>query len=170
MYYYRITKYNPKYRDGIAYTKMDEWISISCIGDPKYRNPTANEYLRVEDNYWNTMKYLLQLCHITSMRMKRIEKHHDLPFFFTQNKFFDIRPLEEAIKKRKPIGIDEIEMATRLCLREEMWCMLEGEGKTFIHFGYDYYMFFGTEIDHTIDFSFVPKGIYIEDFKSPYVK
>lgn len=148
----------------------DEWTAISDIGKPQYGFLTANNYLRVEDNYWATISYLLKLCHINSLRMKEIEKHHELHVFFTQNKFFNPTNIEKAIQNNTQIGIDEIEIVLRLCLREEMWCKLEGKNNTFIHFGYDYYMFFCTEIEHKIDANFIPEGVYIENFQSPYVR
>jgi hypothetical protein len=170
MYYYRITKYNPIFRDGMRYTIENEWTAVSDIGNPEYNSPTASEYLFMEDKYWNTLKYLLDLCNIKCMKIQKLEKRHDTPHIFTEHKFFSPSSLNKAIKNDRPIGMINIELVTRLCLREEMWCQLKGKQKTFIHFGYDYYVFFGTSVDHTIESTKIPDGIYIENFKSPYVK
>ena len=174
MYYYRITKYNPKYRDEYgAYTK-DEWIDISCIGHTDAGVLlTGSEYLRVEENYWNTIAYLLELCGVKRMRITSLEKRSEvmhMRFMFSEYRTMYLDDLHKAIKGKKPIGISEIEIMSRLCLRTHAWCRLVGKRNTFIHFGYDYYMYFGTSIDHEIDKERVPKGIFIENFKSPYLK
>jgi hypothetical protein len=171
MYYYRITKYNPIFRDGFRYTKDDEWTSVSDIGNPKYGYLTASEYLQMEDKYWDTIKYLLDLCSIKYFNIRSLEKRiHRIPSIFSEKNYFDSSSLENAIKYDLPINILDIELVVRLCLREDgIWCKLEGEKNTCIHFGYDYYMYFSTSIEHTIVPSIIPDGIYIENFESPYL-
>ena len=49
---YRITKFDPAKRnpDG-SYQDHAEWTSITDIGNPKYGNPTYEEYEAIEDGY-----------------------------------------------------------------------------------------------------------------------
>jgi hypothetical protein len=170
MYYYRISKYDPIFRDGARYTKENEWTAVSDIGKLKYGNLTASEYFLMEDKYWNTIKYLLDLCKIEYLNIKGLEKYKDIPRIFSEYKYFDPSALEESIRDNLPINVEDIELVVRLCLREEIWCKLEGKNNSFVHFGYDYYVFWGTNIDHVIEFSMIPEGIYIENFKSPYLE
>ena len=168
MYYYRITKYNPIYRPEEGGYSNDEWISISDIG--LYFNGvqfTAPEYFAIEDKYWETIKYLLELCNIRTLRVCKLYKDKDIPQLFTNNKFFDISPLENANLNGKTISLPEIEMVVRLCLREEIWCKLESENGSYVDFGYDYYMYFGTNIEHTIDPEKIPNGIFVEINNNP---
>ena len=125
-YYYRITKYNPIYRPEEGGYSNDEWTSVSDIG--LYFNGiqfTASEYFEMEDKYWKTIKYLLELCNIQTLKICGLEKYKDIPRFFTNNKYFDISPLEHVDLNGRIISMPEIEMILRLCLRNEIWCKLE---------------------------------------------
>ncbi len=47
MIQYRVTKYNPKYRDSNGHYHNDEWTSFSCVGE----EVALEEYLKVENSY-----------------------------------------------------------------------------------------------------------------------
>lgn len=169
--YYRITKYNPIYRPEEGGYSNDEWISISDIG--LYFNGvqfTASEYFEMENKYWETIKYLLELCNIQTLKICGLEKYRDVPRFFTNNKYFDISPIEDGNLNKKIISMPEIEMILRLCLRGEIWCRLEHCTGSGVYFGYDYYMYFRANTEHTIDYTKIPGGIFIETdgFEFPY--
>ena len=169
MYHYRITKYNPIYRSDEGGYANDEWICVSEIGH--YFNGiqfTAQEYFIMEDKYWETIKYLLELCGIQTLKIRGLEKYRDIPRFFTNNKFFDVSSITNSNLNGKIISFPEIEMVLRLCLRKTIWYKLVSENGSYVDFGYDYYMYFGTNIDHTIDFEKIPEGIFIEVNNNPH--
>lgn len=168
MYNYRITKYNPIYRPIEGGYTNDEWTEVCDIGN--FFNGmqfTASEYYKMEDKYWQTIEYLLNLCNIKKLKVIDLYNRRGLHDFFTEDKYFFASRLQDTMQDKKNIGLPEIEMVLRLCLRHDIWCNLEKDGGTYIHFGYDYYMFFGTNVDHVIDPAKIPDGIFIENFKSP---
>jgi hypothetical protein len=61
----------------------------------------------------------------------------------------------------------EMDWVVRLALREALWCRLEGACNFYVHFGYDYYMYVGSE---NVDAppARLPLGIYAEPMDSPY--
>jgi hypothetical protein len=54
----------------------------------------------------------------------------------------EVRPPAQY-RNGQALTLPELRMAMQRVLREEMWARFEGEPGTFIHFGYDYYMFLG---------------------------
>ena len=95
--YYRITKYNPMYRPEEGGYSNNEWTCVSDIGH--YFNEiqfTAAEYFEMEDKYWETIKYLLELYNIQTLKICGLEKYRNIPCFFTNNKYFDISPIENV--------------------------------------------------------------------------
>ena len=125
---YRVTKYDPKNRVSGIYTK-DEWTSIYDVGKA-YNGElfTFAEYLKVEGAYLNTIDSVMQEVNINSVKVKSGERI----FSVLNNSTLDSR--DEVLKVAKGV------------LREDFWCKLESES-FFIHFGYDFYMYIGADID-----------------------
>ena len=173
-HYYQISKYNPIYRSNEDGYSNDEWTSVSDIG--RCFNEiqlTATEYFKMEDKYWATIKYLLESLYIQTLKIRELEKHRDIPRLFTNNKYFDISPIEDVNLNRRIISMPEIEMILRLCLRGVIWCKLEHPTGSGVYFGNDYYMYFRANRKHTIDYSQISEGIFIEtdgfEFPYPYI-
>jgi len=179
VHYYQISKYNPIYRPEEGGYSNDEWTSVSDIG--LYFNGiqfTASEYFEMEDKYWKTIEYLLDLCSIKEMKIIDLcilgvpgvlgGPRHFNAFrngyydFFTENKYFSVASLQRSIQDKENLNLSEIEIILRLCLRCDIWCKLEHSNGTGIYVGYDYYMEFRTNVKHTIDYSQIPEGIFIE--------
>ncbi len=59
---------------------------------------------------------------------------------------------------------------SRLILREDMWCKFESDNVS-IHFGYDYYMYIGSNAscDSVIE-QIRLNGLFVEPYRSPYLK
>ena len=68
---------------------------------------------------------------------------------------------------RQCLSGGQIDDLIRSILREATWCKLVGADGTYLHFGYDYYLYFGTN-RQGIAVPPPPPGIYYEDFISPY--
>ncbi len=150
---YRVTKYNPAFRDRSgAYTKV-EWISFKQIGQTFSGVPlTSDEYKRVEEAYVQAaLSFLRESC-LFSMRVAGLENPRTQPLDFQNDSMLPLDRIGEIIRR---------------ILREEFWCRLE-RSEGFIHFGWDYYMYIG--VPHpcpTAEGRAVELGLYVEEFASP---
>ena len=76
------------------------------------------------------------------------------------------------VRRRLPgsgeiVPISELREVVRRILREEFWCRLEGSG-SYMHFGWDYYMFIGAKQDCPGAKSLAESlGLFVEDSESP---
>ncbi|HEX4378695.1 MAG TPA: hypothetical protein VH022_01560 [Candidatus Acidoferrum sp.] len=150
---YRITKYNPEFRnESDNYTK-DEWTVFKQIGDTfSGLVLTTDEYKRVEDAYVQVALSFLRESGSSSLRVAGLENHQKQTLDFSNDQALELDRIGEVIR---PI------------LREEYWCRLEGN-EAFLHFSSDYYMYIG--VPHPC-----PKaealaaelGLYVEECASP---
>jgi len=148
---YRITKYNPMYRVNGIYTK-DEWTSMYDVG--KMYNEKAftfKEYLAVEKSYLNIIEKVLQELNVKRVGIKQGENMYS--------------KLNNSLLRSR----EEVLLVARGCLREEFWCKLESKN-FFIHFGYDYYMYIGADIEEEHMFEIAHEnGLFSELIQqSPY--
>ena len=150
---YRVTKYNPAFRDQSgAYTKA-EWISFTQIGQTfSGILLTSDEYERVEEAYVQAALSFLRESGLFSMRVAGLENPRKQPLDFQNDSVLPLDRIGEIIRR---------------ILREELWCRLEGS-ECFVHFSWDYYMYIG--VPHPC-----PKGealaaelgLFVEEFASP---
>ena len=150
---YRVTKYNPAFRDQSgAYTKV-EWIPFTQIGQTfSGVLLTSDEYERVEEAYVQAALSFLSESGLFSMRVAGLENPRTQPLDF---------------KNDSVLPLDRISEIIRRILREEFWCRLEGS-EGFIHFGWDYYMYVG--VPHpcpAAEARAAELGLYVEEFASP---
>ena len=156
MHKYRVTKYDPSYRDSAgAYTRT-EWTSYSDIGrafDRIVLEP--EEYLRVEQQYIDTAVGFLREDGIDALRISGLEN----------SKATSSIPLEGS-----RISISDSSDLFRAILREAFWCRFECDGG-FVHFGYDYYMYLGlrTECPTSVALAST-NGLFVDKFRSPYLE
>lgn len=159
---WRITKYNSAYL-------RDDWISYSDI-EKRYNNVllTAAEYLKIEDAYILAVKLFLELAHVTSMRVIGLEKHFDPvgDLFYSQ----EMIEAYTHVTNFQDVTVPMILIHSRLILREDMWCKFESDNVS-IHFGYDYYMYIGSNAscDSVIE-QIRLNGLFVEPYRSPYLK
>ncbi len=149
---YRVSRYNPMFRDCHGVYVRDDWTSRSDIG--RSFNGivlTTEEYQRVEDAFVVAVQAILRECDILSLTVSELENHSTpLPF------------ADGAV-----LCLEEVGKAVRRVLREEFWCRLEG-ARAFVHIGYDYYVYVGVpnpcpkarELAGEI-------GLFVEEFLSP---
>jgi hypothetical protein len=154
VYEYRVTKYNPAFRDQSgAYTKA-EWTMFSQIGQTFSSVVlTPDEYERVEDAYIQLALSFLSESRVFSMRVAGLENPRKRPLDFQND---SVLPL------------DRIAGIIRQILREQFWCRLEGRDG-YLHFGWDYYMYVGVpQLCPTARAKASELGLYVEEFASPY--
>ncbi|MGA2814114.1 MAG: hypothetical protein ABSG16_22160 [Candidatus Acidiferrum sp.] len=118
---YRVTKYNPTFRNQSgAYTKA-EWTIFGQIGQTFSGVVlTSDEYERVEAAYIQSALSFLRESGLLSMRIAGLENSRKQPLDFQNG---SVMPL------------DRIGEVTQQILREEFWCRLEGN-EGFLHFGW----------------------------------
>jgi hypothetical protein len=125
---YRVTKYNPAFRDSTGAYTRDEWTAVSDVGRSFGGIVlTREEYQRVENAYIAAAIEFLRESGVSSVLVVGLENHtgHVLDF--------DIGAV---------FGLDRAGEVLRRVLREDFWCRLEGP-KGFVRVGWDYYMYVG---------------------------
>ena len=168
----RITKYNPIYRNALGHYKKDEWTSSSDIGKNFEDGMLMEEeYLRVESNYWQAYEQLLQQCAVPFMTVRDLSIHYFYKYkrcpSLTKNSLFLFENIMH-VKENERISGYTLECLFKLALREGLWCRLQGPNSSYIHFGYDYYTYWGSCID--CDYSFIKKlGLFPEEYESPHM-
>lgn len=151
LFQYRITKYDPAFRIDGKYTK-DEWTSIHDIG--KIYNGcifTQDEYEQTEQNHIDCLLALLALSGVNSLCIQKPEA--DVKTLWRENQIVDLAQLPFVIRD---------------CLREKYWCQLY-HAKACIHFGYDYYVYFGSDVPYEQCVEICSQyGLFCEQIISPY--
>lgn len=164
---YRITKYNPENRnEKWFYNIVNEWTSIY-----DFKDNNINQYIEIEDMYIETVKKFMEINKINFLTIKNYEKkddYKDIKFKLWINK-----QNYEIIKNNIIISINEIPTLIRLVLRENIWCKLSWNRNFFVHFWYDLYMYIwfrhSKKIEEKIKNLHID-NIYIEEFRSPYLR
>lgn len=162
MNYYRITKYNPEFRDKEGHYTKNDWTSISDIGQSFADGVlTVEKYKQTEDAYVETIKVILTEKGISKMTICGLEKNDvgEEDFFSPEERSFFSR-----IENNFRIEIHEIELMIRLALREMVWCsLLTNEGNVRIEFGYDYYMYVRcNKIEERTKQRILDNGLFVE--------
>lgn len=148
---YRITKYDPAKRIDGVYT-ADEWTSISDIGK------TFASGTLFYDRYKETENAYIDCC-IALLRRSGISK-----LSVTHPEYYaaDIR-FPKCVSNEK-----DIRWIIMCCLQEKGWAKLESTD-FFIHFGYDYYLYVGTNLSQSVVNEICKHhGLFCEAFQSPY--
>lgn len=156
-YEYRISKYNPLYRNKYAYTKC-EWTEYSDIGRYFEGNRfTLKEYLIVEKRYIDCISDLLSALKIKQMNVLCYE-----PISLTER-------MKSIIAKPSELySHNYILSFSRKCLRNKLWAKLETP-ECSIHFGYDYYLYVRCNITYDVMTQIVGRhNLFCEVMESPY--
>ena len=149
-----MTKYNPAYRDAQGRYTKDEWISYSDIG----KNVTKEEYEKVESAYIDTALKFLEEQNIIELRISYLEN--------TQNN----QEPGISLMAGTVLNFEALKQVMKSILREKYWVKLETDN-SFIHFGYDYYMYIGVPHEPQSARQFAEsRGLYVGDCLSPYIK
>lgn len=153
MFEYRVTKYDPAFRDARGVYGRDEWTSFADIGRPFGGEPLTTEaYQRVEDAYVATaLAFWAEVGRPTLIA----------------------RGVEHAKEVRAPAEGSAVDAAllddlVRRVLREELWCRLESE-TYFLHVGWDYYAYVGVSEPCLASCALAAaSGLFVEAMASPH--
>lgn len=167
MQYFRITKYNPQFRNKQGAYTNEEWTSVYEIGK-KFKGVEFRfeEYKHFEDAYIQAIFKIMDVNNVENFTIKGLEKYDFNPYpDFTINteKYY------KNLRNNQIILKDELHMCISLILRENIWCKLSNK-LMFVHFGYEYYMYIGSvkSINHKLK-EIMGLGLYVEQMKSPYI-
>jgi len=169
IYYWRITRYNPKNRDENGIYKKNDWTSVNDIGKMfNQKKLTFETYLLSEKAYINAILQIMNGGSIKSLQVESLEKN-----VYTNYVDFvepESRRYYHALKNGMQISINDIPQLMRFVLREIVWCKLICD-VMFVHFGYDYYMYVGSENQtEGVLSDIMSSGLFIEEMVSPYMK
>ena len=148
---YRITKYYPQNREEGIYI-VHEWTSIGDIGKVFDNGVlTYSQYKKVEEAYINCCITLIQEIGVLELAVCCPEYYSlELRFPPTVSKENDIRGIIMS------------------CLQEKCWVKLEAQN-FFIHFGYDYCMYIGTDLSFSVVEKIAQENkLFCEMIPSPY--
>ena len=166
---WRVTKYNPAFRDERGVYLRDEWTSISDVGRSfDGVELTFDEYCKVEDAYVSTILSFISEASLDALTVTDLETYG-----VSEARAEDLRGIDcdpNAVRQRMLLSGGSIGDVCRLVLREVLWCKLESEGGFYIHFGYDYYMYIGSPVlsEQSIAYG-RQQGLLVEDMESPYL-
>ena len=167
-YQWRITKYNPAYRNEEGHYLRDEWTSVSEIGK-SYQGEilTLNDYLQVEKAYVDTVMKFLEVYQIERVRLIHLETYgldnvdKTSPLY---DPSFDTIPLAEDML----VTIDQIPIVCKMALRDYIYCQLITED-FFVQFGDDYYLYIGANSIQQEALHFASEQrLFVEQTISPY--
>ncbi len=168
-YSYRVTKYNPEYRNEQGHYLKDEWTCYSEVGE-KFNNYflSTDEYLKIENLYVQSIVLFMQCNQIDSLKvMGRLEKRWNPAE--DKNSIKEIIDLFNKVKEGDLLNINQIKDLSRLALRNYIWCKLESD-MMYVHFYFDYYMYIGSQRECEKIIKQIQKsGLFVEDFESPYL-
>lgn len=165
---FRVTKYDPAHRLPNGNYVKDEWTSVSDVGRA-YGGEivTCSEYLRVEALYVRAVRSFLEASQLKTLRVVDLQANDIETEAFPAELTEETRARAATVVDGMEVGGEDLDWIVRLALREALWCRLKGEHGFYVHFGYDYYMYLGSEDLGAVPSPVAP-GLFVEAFESPY--
>ena len=151
MFEYRVTKYDPAHRDSTGrYLLPEEWTAFSDVG----KTVTLDEYEAFERSYIDVAFAFIAEAGIANLSVANLENARRVAL-----PFVDGARLEQ----------NQLRIAFQLVLREECWCRFIHETGSFVHFGWNYYMYIATHRDCPGAKRLASeRALFVEPFCSPY--
>lgn len=167
---YRISKYNPKYRNYEGIFLKEDWTSYSDIG--KIYNGkifTKEDYINIEKLYCECIFSIITDLGIKKLVIQKLELYFSLEEIIKLLKSSDLeltyieKQIINNIMNGMSISLYDLNSYLRLLLRECFWCYLV-HSKFKITVGYDFYIYlYCNSINLKIIEDYKKKGIFIEN-------
>ncbi len=169
MYKYRISKYNPLFRDKLGRYQKSEWTAISDIGkkfDAGYL--TGNDYVKIEDCYVTAVQQIMNYHSLSSLCIDKLSRSFPYEEFLKLTNDYSHLYSENLLNfylkfNGNEAAFEEVGQLIRLQLREDVWVEMFSPKKLKIFIGYDYLM--GVHSSRPLD-KIIPKikdlGLYVE--------
>jgi len=172
MHKYRITKYNPLFRDAEGRFNRDDWTSISDIGKV-FDNQvlTIVMYKKTEDSYIKAVHLTMDFLNLPYLHAKNIIKSFpDDQFLALINDNIKLYPKDMlhyyfSTNKNEKITHEDIDKHCRFQLREDVGSALIYPQKFKLFIGYDYLMSVHSHIQLDPIFQTIQNlGLFVEEF------
>ena len=166
---WRITKYNPTFRDKCGTYLKDEWTSVSDVGKSfDGAVLTFKEYREIEDTYVSTALSFVSEAGLDRLTITYLETHR-----VSEARAEDLQDIAfdpKLARKGMALSGEDLADVCRLVLREIFWCKLEAESGFYIHFGYDYYLYIGSPVASEKAIGCGKRQeLFVEEVASPYL-
>ena len=154
MFEFRVSKYDPVYRDSNGAFCRPEWTSHADIGRAFLGVVlTEAEYLRVEDAHVRVALAYMAEAGVTDLMVIGLENRANVSLGFDEGSALNLIDLAPTVRR---------------LLREEFWCRLERDGN-FLHFGWDYDLYLGVQWPCPQALVLARQlGLFVEPMRSPY--
>ena len=144
------------------YRWSDSWTSICDIGRVYNGHEfTYEDYIKTEQSYISLLVSMFEYLHAKKIRLVQLDVYEDPPIAIYDEEG-KLREWHEKVKNNMSLSLQDLQYVVPLILRENMWGTLyHKRTKTYIHFGYDYYVYVNSpELFQIID----GKDVYNPDF------
>lgn len=175
MYKYRISKYNPQYRDEYGVYKKSEWTSYCDIGKiydgKKFK---VDDYIKSEQKYCDTILNILKSIGANEVIVKDLELNYmndeieDMLELRGLILSLEDKTIINSIRNNDKIKVNELRPYLKLILREGFWCkLIDAYTLVQVEFGYDFYVYIHCKsISDAIINDYAKQGMYIEKIYS----
>jgi hypothetical protein len=165
---YRVTKYNPRFRDRWGAYPDDEWTCPSQIGDVVGGlELTLDVYMAAEQAYVDVALAFWGAAGHPPLTVRGLEDYREPPYPFPEQ-LAHIAREAEVFEGCEVSDRQMVARLVRLNLRTLVWCRLEAASGFYIHFSYDYYMYIGgVQVNDRINHRADRSNLFIEQHPSP---
>ncbi len=126
-------------------------------------------YIKMEDLYIQTIYDFMNCCAVSSLQVFDLEKPKKISFDPYDSS--SMISLFKTVENKMWLTLEQTEDICKLILREKLWCKLANTSKIYVHFGYDFYMYIGTNVPcREAVANTEQRGLFIEAYESPYLK
>ncbi|PHS09816.1 MAG: hypothetical protein COA78_11800 [Blastopirellula sp.] len=169
---FRVTKYNPKYRNSEGHYLPDEWTCPSEVGKVFNGNTfTKKQYFEIENKYIEAIVSVLQFENLDHLRITNLctdyceenlaDKTH---LWLVEKEFTDIELFED-----KPVLVSELPILLKMIFRNFIWCKLEINNLFYLSVEWDFYMFIATPNCNRDTFNEAQEtGLFVEEVDSTF--
>jgi len=174
MLQYRITKYDPGWRDANGVFMANDWTDVSEVGKEISGKILDYEtYFAVEATYVDAALKFFDCSGLDHLRITGSENKHDSE---TLTELLKCLPeLHDPVfpacefHEDQCVGVEQIALRLKMNLRNVGWCKLEIDQKFFIHTGWDFYMYVGCAAPYQkAILNAHANGLFVENFTSPH--
>lgn len=142
---WRITKFDPHFRDRRGHYVREEWTDVSQIGQSiGGRVFTVDEYLNVESKYVNAVTAFLTETGVASVQVCSLQVDLDFCNWLRPNGLDDLAYLVHSIFEGRDLCVDDVGLVLRGILRGIIWCTLEAPRKAYVCYVGDMYLNIGS--------------------------
>lgn len=172
MYKYRVTKYNPSFRDDEGLYLKEDWTAISDIGKTfDGEKLTAESYKKTEDSYIKAIHLIMDYLRVPYLTIMDVRQSSSFEMFQEIIKKYQKLYSEEMlkyylnVKNNDKLTKENVNVYCRLLLREDIGSRVFYPRRMKVYIGYDYLMSIHTSrpLDPIIPL-IEEIGLYVEDF------